>query len=30
MEAKKLKEMGVKQYMQQIPTSKSEDLNKLI
>ena len=25
MEAKKLKEMGVKQYMQQIPTSKSED-----
>lgn len=30
MEAKKLKEMGVKQYMQQIQTSKSEDLNKLI
>lgn len=30
MEAKKLKEMGFKQYMQQIPTSKSEDLNKLI
>ena len=30
MEAKKLKEMGVKQYMQQIPTSKSEYLNKLI
>ena len=30
MEAKKLKERGVKQYMQQIPTSKSEDLNKLI
>lgn len=29
-EARKLKEMGVKQYMQQIPTSKSEDLNKLI
>lgn len=29
-EARKLKEMGIKQFMQQIPTSKSEDLNKLL
>lgn len=29
-EALKLKEMGIKQYIQQIPTSKSEDLNKEI
>lgn len=29
-EAKKLKEMDIKQYIQQIPTSKSEDLNKLL
>lgn len=30
MDAKRLKEMGMKQYSQQIPTSKSEDLNKLL
>ncbi|KAF1297116.1 PTS mannose transporter subunit IIAB [Enterococcus sp. JM4C] len=29
-EARALKEMGVNQYIQQVPTSKSEDLNKLL
>lgn len=29
-EARKLKEMGIKQYIQQVPTSKSEDLNKAL
>ncbi|MGM0123655.1 PTS system, mannose-specific IIB component [Enterococcus sp. AZ194] len=29
-EARKLKEMGMSQYIQQVPTSKSEDLNKLL
>lgn len=29
-EARKLKDMGIKQYIQQVPTSKSEDLNKAL
>lgn len=29
-DARKLKEMGIKQYIQQVPTSKSEDLNRAL